>query len=899
MDIDKAYIMGFGFDDNGKYIGWSDMFKYSSIEAIKASEYLPAPTKKRYEIKSTGFDLSNFEIEYQNANGDVEKTKVLAKVLNYLNDNKITTLNTNNSSILYQDILRHENTDLPRDLKLDAYKNFISSHIQNVIQDIRNMIGAYSPIAMDIIRDASQYHSSKDSGSSKMTLMNPAVVYLMQHENMVGKKVIGIAATGAKAAFMWHYWLNDVVGTEVFNKYGVFNHSLTRIKGRSKGEPVESEINTLPDILNHPVWTKYFKGEITVDLLISQILSAATDNAKELILAKINAGSKLAKCYLYLITLGYDINDIVKFMTSEAVSFIDLYSEENIYHDLNLNINDAISLAEGKLPRKIYKHYLRGVEGVFRQKNPQFKNILNTTTVLINPFNKDTENYDKVQEFIDFINEVRIHRSEIQNTNDIEDFKKVLAGANEFSNFGRLLGMNQGLPTSKTDLRNFIQFFQDIVYDREEELGIIDKNGIVNDTTAKEILGQDYEKFKDIIHNFDVVKYLNDADYKKLMIDYQNSIKENIPIFKIVEDIPQFKAIVQLLGNIERVDHLSSVKSKAFDVIMDALKQKNYYVDEYMQKGILGYIDDNLILNYLQQRNFTLPVKLGTETFTSQWAVKQTDSVLRIKSPIDAASFKYVFENVIIPKLQEGIYYDGNEEIYSSDLAKNQFIQNLLKTIDGEVPLYKADLDMLNKDSSTNNAVRFQDYANGLRQLSQFNIGNINLMNWFILYNLIVNKNKYGSDRLTSLLQEFVQNDNFINDYLDHIGRLDYSQQIPFAFNLQDVLIATAKTVTSEYGRREPMLKLITDDGPVLYIRDSFGKYSKFGVQEIEEISGENKEQYLQRLYNRTQYGTFKVNYNSYIEQTIKKLNTLDSEVIQELNNLIKQGALILTNICK
>jgi hypothetical protein len=83
------------------------------------------------------------------------------------------------------------------------------------------------------------------------------------------------------------------------------------------------------------------------------------------------------------------------------------------------------------------------------------------------------------------------------------------------------------------------------------------------------------------------------------MIDYQNSIKENIPIFKIVEDIPQFNAIIQLLRNIERVDHLSSVKSKAFDVIMDALKQKNYYVDEYMQKGILGYIDDNLILNYL------------------------------------------------------------------------------------------------------------------------------------------------------------------------------------------------------------------------------------------------------------------------------------------------------------
>jgi hypothetical protein len=27
-------------------------------------------------------------------------------------------------------------------------------------------------------------------------------------------------------------------------------------------------------------------------------------------------------------------------------------------------------------------------------------------------------------------------------TRDLDDFKKVLAGANEFSNFGRLLGMN-------------------------------------------------------------------------------------------------------------------------------------------------------------------------------------------------------------------------------------------------------------------------------------------------------------------------------------------------------------------------------------------------------------------------------------------------------------------------
>ena len=42
-DIDKAYIMGLAFDDNGQYIGWSSLFNYNSLETIQASEYLPLP----------------------------------------------------------------------------------------------------------------------------------------------------------------------------------------------------------------------------------------------------------------------------------------------------------------------------------------------------------------------------------------------------------------------------------------------------------------------------------------------------------------------------------------------------------------------------------------------------------------------------------------------------------------------------------------------------------------------------------------------------------------------------------------------------------------------------------------------------------------------------------------
>lgn len=44
--------MGYEFDDNGKYIGWSDIFDYSGIEELKASEYLPIPTGTKYEYKT-------------------------------------------------------------------------------------------------------------------------------------------------------------------------------------------------------------------------------------------------------------------------------------------------------------------------------------------------------------------------------------------------------------------------------------------------------------------------------------------------------------------------------------------------------------------------------------------------------------------------------------------------------------------------------------------------------------------------------------------------------------------------------------------------------------------------------------------------------------------------------
>ena len=64
--------MGSVFDKNGKYVGWSNLFDYSTSETLKASQELPMPTGKRLFTK-----INNFELKaLNNFNVKVEENKI-------------------------------------------------------------------------------------------------------------------------------------------------------------------------------------------------------------------------------------------------------------------------------------------------------------------------------------------------------------------------------------------------------------------------------------------------------------------------------------------------------------------------------------------------------------------------------------------------------------------------------------------------------------------------------------------------------------------------------------------------------------------------------------------------------------------------------------------------------
>jgi hypothetical protein len=89
---------------------------------------------------------------------------------------------------------------------------------------------------------------------------------------------------------------------------------------------------------------------------------------------------------------------------------------------------------------------------------------------------------------------------------DLEEFKNIMDGADEFSTFGRLLSINQGLPGKAEDLEGTLSKIKKIITKREKDLGLVNKDGVLTSTPD--------ERYADIAGGmFDPIRWLQDEEY--------------------------------------------------------------------------------------------------------------------------------------------------------------------------------------------------------------------------------------------------------------------------------------------------------------------------------------------------------------------------------------------------
>ena len=287
------------------------------------------------------------------------------------------------------DLLRylriHESSIRSTYEKTEALKNKVFFGMQDVVSDPIVQINLHTPIAMTDPQAAAA-NSTLGNEEKTFTSDNPGVKFKMQLQNMAGKEVTGIGAVSLKSFFGATFFFNQVAAKiahdiielkqrkqqgldtsaleqDIYEKINwiVFDsklgteelRSLANIYWRPIIETLDesTEFITITELHENKAaqhLSSYISGNVlelnrllgqldrTSKLnnsadLISAIVSSATDNAKELILAKINATSKFADIYTLLLNTGMPFKEIADFMMSPIFNVVNDFITPNMF----------------------------------------------------------------------------------------------------------------------------------------------------------------------------------------------------------------------------------------------------------------------------------------------------------------------------------------------------------------------------------------------------------------------------------------------------------------------------------------------------------------------------------------------------------------------------------------
>lgn len=893
--------MGYDFDDNGIYVGWSPFFNYGSIESLKKSEELPTPNGNRYEYSDSESSLDITTYLQQLTKDNFYSEEALSTVVNMLTaiDNSDSKTLTYDSSLIPEDsanfvlnrinehnlYMKLEYNDRGRLVRqkgqskiyskniLPAFRNSVSSKISRIIQDVKNANSAYTPINMDDPQAAAS-KSALGKEAVRITATSPSSKWTMTVQNMSGKQVIGITAVGEKIFFAACYYFNEGVqrGDSGWFNNAFFQNVIDKVQsapvldkqgnsvydkdGNQKRITVESMRNIIANVNfnwnpdQKVKWENLIKDVMTSQgksveeisrtlqeqlglqsdqsLVISALLSAATDNAKELILDKINAGPTLAGVYLHLIMLNYSFEDIANFMISPTVQTIKDLSKTNIfddYHDNDMGIIDTVcnelengpninkyldrsgvniligtAKQKGLIPKEwTQKDYFKELKKVFESGNPLTTELFPATTA---------QGFRYIEEF----NFLQAQRAKMD-MDTFYTFRQIKEDAKETTMLGRGFGLNQGMSTNIAGKLSFLDALEKVIKDAEEDYDISDTESFVDSVMAKkpyltpEFITDAYNKAKDlgIVESFEIEKFLNpdNVEYRQATFDYHNCLKKIWPFFDMIDKIPHYRALYNVLYMTELTDSHLSNKYKLIKRLKQRLIEEKGYSKSFNQEklqSLASAVDEILITNWLSQEGITFSIKNGQQYFTDSGiknTVEQDTETFNLATDEGRATFKLWMETTVIPELKKGLV-DGKRG--GRRLRTNPFLQGLqmAKRTDNftrdSVNYVKLPIDMLNIKTESDQA-NFDKYKGGFSELKSVSLQGRPLTDWFFLYNLVVNNNMFGSDRLTTIFGDFLleDSDSIILKYQKTVGDSDYFGTLDLEnFVLDDLAIKLA-----------------------------------------------------------------------------------------------------------
>lgn len=771
FDGDKTNFQEYDLDQRGRFVGWSPLFR---LDNINESLRIPFPTSRGI-VKISEFENDNTQQIYDAAFNRIFK-KNDKGVYELLNDFDIESLVqflsiiNSDSDVLDEGTLRIPTgtkiseldkvkeavdkhnlymTNMDR-TRMKGTKNFITYMSMSISEDPANLYESQSSV--DDMSDISEL-GKKDEGSKerlKMSSANFILKYDALVNNIVGKNVISVVASGMKTFFNIANFYNTLTeGDRKRFLLGRDGNGIT-ILGKTYNfvanwNPTESVRNKLREIVvaetgkqasdiadNANLITEIdallngSQSEKNAGLILSALLSEATDNAKNLNLAKINANDAMAPFYIYGITIGMDIEDIGRIMMSDTARLYSKMKNGNIFYgevgpkDIQQFKKDYIEVFHGKkvndfglnkLPElarnrikssDIFNEMLE--RGFISRKTPDgyaptsedYFALDNVRKQAIHGVNlSEATNDDKdraIAAINNYINKVkgilyirRTVNSDVVNVNGknmdiIDALIELEKGRNEMQIVSKIVGLNKGVKTTRDEQISFINSIRGIFSRKVDE----DSRKLVDDF-LKIYSDNPYSD----ISGFDMKRFINDSDYRMRAMDiYENIFKHSFNVLDIAYSLPLIRNYIKVSNISNGITTGISVKNKAIDWLSEKAIQDLGYLNQKERMSVIKhvsmYVNSSLFNRFMQQidgNEFYLPV--NSEFYNSDIELKPVDSPTKetLGTRRGNANFMKWMNEYVIPNMKNGIY----DETGKTDrrVVNNKFINSLgMVTID-------------------------------------------------------------------------------------------------------------------------------------------------------------------------------------------------------------------------
>jgi len=841
FDIDKQNVIYHSINKDGTIALWHPASRLETREDIEKSLKLPLQARRQKEafLVRTHNDQPIDRLSRLDDSIDMTDLDVLLDVYQRLKNGERFSAEVHPNII--ESLVKYDNWTGGKINEADPYgidvtalnngvkgiKNFAVSRTNSTIENAANFIFLSKPVAMDVPALFAD-NSPKGEAAKNADPHKPTSIAFAKLDNMVGKKVIGIMATGLKVfsalSLTYNNQLRNLAGlvnesnrlfktvseTSEIGPDDQSNAELTRVNSLiakqfasldtgnlgihrigladearklAKGSN-ELLVNVNYDKISSDVLHKYYEGRRTLnpepinnildrianpenpaDALVlkkylqvrgtfeddaaeimSQLLSAATDNAKELILGKINASPDLAGAYATMIMLGMPFEQIVDTMTSATTEMLLRNGSKNVF-DKNTSNNSIANLLANVNTWATTEQ--EGTKAVM-------KKILNSKYNLsISP-----------RGVKDNITGKTFPLSELL------DMHTILTTGTEVSLLGRMLSINQGVKSNTWDLYKFKSSIENYV----------------RKTTQSKF---DFKLFLDSLGGDKVYAndYISQLDGKRASFNILYVLATN-PHF--AEQLKAYNAAHTILG-------LSSYKVNATNMIIEKLKSMNFMndtvsVNENQFRDIEKFVENSIIENFIDQETDRNQDPRSAPIFYDG------ERKMKLTSPEEREEFANWVRDKFVPSIKDNPAYRGNDFIQGITVdTKNDALLN------DKYSFVKLKVDTTNAQSLIQQGHK-ESYVYGLKSLYKDNATDLqsssrqnDIVNTLFWYNLILNKNSITKNSYAKMLGEVMGLDSTrdnpyrrLLEFKGNIGKNERTHDIDFN---QSLIMANGVTL--------------------------------------------------------------------------------------------------------